>query len=236
MQISCIICVYNEGPRIGNILKAVIAHPRLSEIIVVNDGSTDDTDAVLRTYPQIHLISYKDNRGKTYAMGQGMAQAKYETIMLLDADLSGITHEDIEALAQPVVEGWSDVSLSLRRNSLSLYRLIGLDFVTGERVIPANLFKDAATVFSTLPRWGAEVFINARIIKANLRIAVVPWNNVYNVRKYNKVGFIKGVLEEMGMVRDALSVLPLPSMVMQHIQMLRRKTSPVHKKTAAVSF
>jgi len=57
-------------------MTAVHRHPALAEVIVVNDGSTDDTDKLLRGYPDIRLISYTPNRGKTHAMGQGIAAAQ----------------------------------------------------------------------------------------------------------------------------------------------------------------
>jgi len=57
-RISCIVCAYNEAERIRYILDAVYRHPWLAEVIVVNDGSTDDTEAALSGYPDVRLISY----------------------------------------------------------------------------------------------------------------------------------------------------------------------------------
>ncbi len=61
-RISCVVCAYNEEHRIRNILDAVSGHPALGEVIVVNDGSTDETLALLRTYPEVRVISYTPNR------------------------------------------------------------------------------------------------------------------------------------------------------------------------------
>ena len=57
-RVSCVVCAYNEADRIRRILDAVHNHPALAEVIVVNDGSTDDTEAVLNDYPEIRAISY----------------------------------------------------------------------------------------------------------------------------------------------------------------------------------
>ena len=164
-KISCIVCAYNEADRIRHILSAVHRHPALLEVIVVNDGSTDETPTLLCGYPNIKLISYNPTRGKTYAMGQGIAAARGEYIMLLDADLSGVTAADIQALADPVIDGRAEVSISLRRNSLALYRGLGLDFVSGERVLPAAMIKAEVAAMAALPRWGGEAFINNLIIR-----------------------------------------------------------------------
>jgi glycosyltransferase involved in cell wall biosynthesis len=219
-RISCIVCAYNEAERIGAILEAVQAHPALHEVIVVNDGSTDDTAALLADYPGIRVISYAPNRGKTYALGRGMAVARGEHLMLLDADLAGVRAADIQALADPVIDGWAGVSISLRANSLPLYRSIGLDFVSGERVIPARLGREAVAAMERLPRWGGEAFINSLITRDKLSIAVVDWPGVFNIRKFHKVGRWRGMIEELGMTADALKVLSPWGVVRQNLALL----------------
>ena len=219
-RISCIVCAYNEADRIRHILDAVYRHPMLYEIIVVNDGSTDDTAAMLANYPEIRVLSYTPNRGKTFALTQGVAAAGGDYLMMLDADLAGVTPADVEALARPVANGWTDVSISLRANSLMIYQAVGLDFVSGERVIPAWLVSDALIAMQRLPRWGGEAFINDRICREKLSIAVVKWPAVYNIRKHHKVGFWRGVFEELKMVGDALGVLNPIGAVRQNLQLL----------------
>ncbi len=193
------------------------------EIIVVNDGSTDDTEKVLRAQKGITVISYPTNKGKTFALSQGIAAASGDLIMLIDADLSGLTTANISSLILPVREGIADVSISLRRNSLWIYRLIGLDFVSGERVLPRALLFEAVETMQQLPRWGGEVFMNQHIVEQKMSIAVVRWQNVYNIRKFEKVGLPKGFAEEWKMIRDACEVLSVWGVVSQNLTLLRRK-------------
>lgn len=241
MRISCVVCAYNEADRIRHILDAVANHPALCEVIVVNDGSTDDTEKLLRACPNIRLISYSPNRGKTYAMAQGIAAAKGDYIMLLDADLTGVTPADVQALADPVVSGKAQVSISLRSNSLALYRGLGLDFVSGERVIPRRLIAERVGTMEELPRWGGEVFINDLIIRQKLSIAVVDWPEVLNIRKYKKVGRWRGLFAEVTMVGDAFRVLSVWGVVSQNLKLLKLikqpagKRAPVVKPRAAVA-
>jgi Glycosyl transferase family 2 len=231
--ISCVVCAYNEAGRIRHILEAVHRHPALAEVIVVNDGSTDDTDRLLRAYPEVQVISYSPNRGKTYALSRGIAAATGEHLMLLDADLCGVTAADIQALADPVITGRSGASISLRRNSLPIYRSIGLDFVSGERVIPARLVAKALGSMEKLPRWGGEAFINELIIREGLAITVVDWPGVFNMRKFRKLGRWRGVAAELAMVADALRVLSPWGVVRQNLALLKlaRRTSLAARRT-----
>jgi len=220
--VSCIVCAYNEADRIRNILDVIVGHPALAEVIVVNDGSTDATEALLKTYPSIRLLSHTPNRGKTFALSRGIAAARCEYLMLLDADLAGVTPADIDALAAPVMRGEAEVSISLRSNSLWVYRQIGLDFVSGERVAPKWLLKGAVEAMQRLPRWGGEVYMNEIFIRQACRLAVVRWPRVINVRKYAKVGAWRGALAEAKMIADAMRVLTPLGLIRQNLSLLRQ--------------
>ncbi len=219
--VSCVVCAYNEADRIKNILDVIVGHPALGEVIVVNDGSTDATETLLQSYPTIRLLSHTPNRGKTYALSRGIAAARYDHLMLLDADLAGVTPASIDALAAPVMRGEADVSISLRSNSLWIYRQMGLDFVSGERVAPKWLLAGAVEAMQRLPRWGGEVYMNEIFIRHACRIAVVRWRRVINVRKYQKVGAWRGALAELKMISDAASVLTPIGLLRQNLDMLK---------------
>jgi len=88
--LSIIIPVYNEEKGIGETLGAintVLSDRGISyEIIVVNDGSTDGTDDVLKKFNEIILISRKRNRGYGFSLKEGIKKARGEWILICDAD------------------------------------------------------------------------------------------------------------------------------------------------------
>jgi glycosyltransferase involved in cell wall biosynthesis len=219
-KISCVVCTYNEAARIDPVLVAASRHPLIDELIVVDDGSTDRTRERLASRSDLTLISYPNNRGKAYALAQGLRAVSSEFVMLLDADLSGLGAEQLSELAHPVLTGAADASVSLRRNSLALYRAIGLDFVSGERVLPASLLRDRLPEMERMPGWGAEAFINELIIREHLRLAVVRWPDVVNTRKAQKLGYWRGAAAEMRMIAQAAVILSPVGMVRQNLQLL----------------
>jgi glycosyltransferase involved in cell wall biosynthesis len=230
-QISCIICAFNEAPRIAAVLSVVSAHPSLHEVIVVDDGSTDETAEIVRNFGSVNLISYPMNRGKSFAMATGIAAAQNDIIMLLDADLIDLTAEHLSALAAPVLLGKAEVSLSLRKNSLLIFRAIGLDFVSGERVIRKKLLSETLEEIHGLPRFGIEVFMNRLIIQRQHSISVTYWPTVTQARKTEKLGFWPGIRAEWHMITDLLKVAYPFALISQNYRMLLlRNDRPVTVK------
>jgi glycosyltransferase involved in cell wall biosynthesis len=221
--ISCVICAYNEAPRLGAVLSVVVGHPLIDQVIVVDDGSTDGTAEVARAFDGVHVIVCPENRGKSKAMAAGVAAARNDLLMLLDADLKGLTAANVSALALPVLEGVAEVTLSLRKNSLPIFRLMGLDFVSGERVLRKSLLADALSELHRLPRFGVEVFMNHRIIEERLPIAVVRWAHVTQARKTEKFGWWRGQKAELRMAFDLLRAVYPIELVSQSWHMLALK-------------
>ena len=227
-RISCIICAFNEGPRIGAVLEVATVHPLVAEVVVVDDGSSDDTAQVVARFAGVRLISHERNLGKSKAVATGVAAARHDLLMMLDADLKGLRADDLTALATPVLERRAAVSMSLRRNSLAIFRWVGMDFVSGERVVDKALLADVLHDIHALPRFGIEVFMNKRIIAARLPVAIANWRTVTQARKAEKLGWWRGVRAEWRMVFDLVdAVYPLELLTQTlHLALLRAPAEP----------
>jgi glycosyltransferase involved in cell wall biosynthesis len=187
-SVSCVIPAYNEAVRIGGVLQAVIGHPLVSEIVVVDDGSSDGTRDIVAQYPKVSLVALPKNGGKSAAVAEGIRRARGELIFLLDADLAGLSPGDITRIIEPVQSGAADLSISLRRNTPGTWRLIGLDYLSGERVFSKEFIEPMLGGISALHGFGLEVYMNKSIIRHRLRVAVVWWGDVHSAFKHHKPG------------------------------------------------
>jgi glycosyltransferase involved in cell wall biosynthesis len=217
MKVSCIIPAYNEGPRIKSVLDVIGNCPSVDEIIVINDASTDNTREILEKYTNITLINQEINQGKTKAVLLGLKKSKNDLVVTIDADLLGLSIETVESLISPVVEGKVGMTISLRSNSLSTYKMLGIDFVSGERVFNKNILLSKEDELVALPNFGLEVFMNEQIINSNLPIQVVIWDKVISPRKFDKMGFLLGSLGDLKMIQQILATVSLQKCVRQII-------------------
>ncbi len=122
IHLSVIVPAYNESARIrpglAQVLDYLRARPYTWELLVVDDGSNDDTakvvQAALAGVPNARLISYRPNRGKGYAVRSGVLQALGEYVVFLDADMSTPVEEITPAMAH--LEAGLDMVVGSRRH------------------------------------------------------------------------------------------------------------------------
>lgn len=117
VNMSVVIPVFNEGesiPHLAKSLKFVLDSPKTNyEIIFVDDGSTDNSFALLKSFHEddehIKIIKFRRNFGQTAALSAGFEYAKGEIIITMDADLQN-DPEDIPLLLKKINEGYDVVS------------------------------------------------------------------------------------------------------------------------------
>ncbi len=210
MKFSCIIPAFNEAERIENVIRTLMDCPDLYEIIAVDDGSTDATWNILNQleHPKLVKIRLGKNSGKTRAIFAGIRISRWDYIVTIDSDLLNLKPEHIQSLIAPILLGTADVTLSIRENSLPIYKFFRNDFVSGERVVPREVLNDEQYYVSG-PGFGLEVKMNEKIIAGKYRMKSVYFLGVITPRKSDKYGFTKGAWSDLKMIREILSVVPV---------------------------
>ncbi len=177
-DLSVVIPAYNEAGRIGPTLEAISSylkvHKEKYEIIVVSDGSRDDTEGVVQKYVEaddrIRLVGYTPNRGKGYAVRRGMLEARARDVLFSDADLA-TPIEDMEKLER-AAEGGADVVIGSRALSDSVIggwrpwhrELSGKVFNMMIRLLAVSGLRDTQCGFKYFTNGtAAEIFSLARL-------------------------------------------------------------------------
>jgi glycosyltransferase involved in cell wall biosynthesis len=227
---SIVIPAYNESARIpatlASVLECVRAHGWAAEVVVVNDGSTDTTAAVVRDFarnaPQVRLIENPGNRGKGYSVRAGMLEARGEIVMFTDSDLSAPIEEAERLFA--AIEAGADIAIGSRwlesgrqTHRQPLYRqFFGRCFNTVTRMVMGLRFADtqcgfkaftrdaAQTVFQlqTIERWGFDPEILFIALKRGYRIQEVAVSWAHDER--TRMSYLRDgmkMLEEIAIIR-----------------------------------
>lgn len=85
-KVSVVIPVYNEADVIGRVLAELVETDQIDEIIVVNDGSSDESAAVVSQYSEVKLINHPHNLGNGAAVKTGIRAVSGEYVLLMDGD------------------------------------------------------------------------------------------------------------------------------------------------------
>jgi len=198
---TVLIPAYNEAESIAQTILAVQkAVPLPRQIIVVDDGSSDNTFEIAR---QLGVEAYRleNNLGKGGALNSVIQKIKGDYILLLDADL-GSSAQEVEKLLNPVVEGIVDVAIAkfpkVRKKGLGLVKLLAKisvylssgrlydSILSGQRAMTKEVFEQI-TPFSF--GYSLEVSSTIKIARLGFKIAEVPVNMTHRITERNLQGF-----------------------------------------------
>jgi dolichol-phosphate hexosyltransferase len=195
-QLSILMPVYNEAATVERAVAEVLAAdlPVTSEIVLVDDGSTDGTRQIIESadWPgdRVRVHVHPQNMGKGAAVRTALADARGEFATIFDADLE-YAPEDLRTLLPPLIEGTSNVVFGVRAfdgfTSHSYLYVLGNRGVTLAANVLFNVYvKDLMTmhkairtdIFRSLPLrergFAIEAEITARLLQRGERIFEVP--------------------------------------------------------------
>jgi glycosyltransferase involved in cell wall biosynthesis len=206
MRLSIIIPVYNEQETLREILQQVrsVELPGLEkEILVVNDGSTDGSRAILAEEEEqgdLRVFHHKENQGKGAAVRTAIAQATGDILVIQDADLE-YDPRDYPALVRPIVERRVSVVYGSRflgpRKAMLFWHMLGNKLLTlTTNILYNTILSDMETcykcfradVIKDVPlhsrRFEFEPEVTAKVLKRGHRIFEVPIS--YYGREYHE--------------------------------------------------
>lgn len=210
-DLSVVIPVRNEAANVRQLCRELIdvldASGRTFEIVLVDDGSTDDTFQILRelqaSEPRLRVVRFRRNFGQTAAFAAGFAHARGRLIATMDGDLQNDPH-DIPAMVEliergnDIVCGWrkhrKDPFLNRRLPSMIANRVISL--ATGVRLndYGCSLKVFRAEVVKPLRLYGEmHRFLPAIASEMGVRIAEMPVNHRARVHGRSKYGISRTV-------------------------------------------
>ena len=209
MNISVIVPVYNERKTIQEILRRIQATDLVSEIVVVDDGSTDGTREILQEMDNgasVRVVFHEKNQGKGAAVRQGIQISKGDVIIIQDADLEYDPRE-YPNLLRPLDEGLADVVYGSRflggaRRPILFWNMVANKILTlMTNILYNNILTDMETGYKVFrrsaieniplraKRFDFEPEFTAKILKRKVRIFEVPI--AFNPRDYSEGKKIK---------------------------------------------
>ena len=212
MTYSIVIPAYNESGRIRPTLDEVLRYSREKnwnvEIVIVDDGSRDDTTVIVHDYgkrhPQVRLVHNPENHGKGFSVRAGMLDARGDVCLFTDADLSSPMTEAqhlLDAIAQgadiAIGSRWLRAELQTERQplyrqllgrifNLALRLILGLNFADTQCGFKAFRREAAQRVFplQKIERWGfdPEILFLARKMGLTVKEVPVVWAHSQGTR------------------------------------------------------
>jgi glycosyltransferase involved in cell wall biosynthesis len=204
-MVSAIIPAYNEGQTIGGVIAPLLGHPLIDDVIVVDDGSTDDTVARARAGGAM-VVSLPRNGGKASAMVQGVRAAKHDIILFSDADVIGLSPAMITQLVTPVTSGEYGMYVGVRgRKTYWANRLLHFTpILGGERVLTRELWNQVPRTYKK--NFQIEIALNffAKQLGQKMGFTVVP--GLSQVIKETKRGVWLGLWQRLLMIYDIVLI------------------------------
>jgi len=192
-NLTIIICSFNEEKTVCDVVKACCLYNERSEILVVDDGSDDHSEQLLRDLNKsirFNYIRLPENKGKSYAMAIGIENATNDILLFFDADSIGIRKDHFRDMLLPIIKNKADMVLGHTAATLANVRITPFKSFTGERVL---FKKDLLPILDEIRhmKFGIETYINLYYQTHGKMIRYVFLEGLRTLNKYKKTTLIK---------------------------------------------
>ena len=234
MKSSIIICTYNEEKTIADVVSSSCKLNPDCEIVVIDDGSTDNTEKILTELSGKYSFKYEKlekNMGKSWAMAHGIEISGNDIVLFFDSDVSNIKKEHFDILLKPLYDNIADMVLGQPSETLIDYRINPFRALTGERAL---FKKDVIPILDEIRdiRFGVETFLNLYYQAKGKRIKYVLMKGLKHPSTYEKTGSVsiatKKYLSEGNEIAE--TILNNHDLINQRVELLISKTNLNAKK------
>ncbi len=198
-NLEAVIPAYNEEGRVKNIIEILKSSPSVKKIIVVDDGSKDDTYNEAESAGADIVLRHSENKGKGTALRTGIEKVKKDTFLIIDADLKNFKNEHIDLLLKAYQKTSGAVLINgvMDRGEANQ---ISKDFdklITGVRLLTKTVW-DEVKKDKNSDGYEIDYLIYSKAKKKGVvKTEVLPGLSQY--KKTEKIGLFKGVLTHAGM-------------------------------------
>lgn len=204
-RVIIVVPAYNEADKIKHTIEGLKRINLIDEILVINDGSTDNTAEVAKKLG-VSVISLNSNHGKGYAMRKAIKETDCDYIGFVDGDV-GLTSMEVEKLLTPVLLNEVDFTIAKFPNSANktnvkggfgfVKRLAksGVNFYTGEEIDTSlsgqRIYKrDVIDTMKYIPtHYGIEVAMTIQALKNGFTFKEIPVDMVHRYSDRSLKGF-----------------------------------------------
>jgi glycosyltransferase involved in cell wall biosynthesis len=239
--VTAVIPAYNEEAYIGETLEILRSVESLTQILVVDDCSTDETVAIVQAQSdvdqRVRLLTLPTNQGKGDAVLAGANASHNDLTVLLDADLIGLRPQNVLDLIEPVRSFRYGMTLGIfthgRLQTDWSHRLT--PFLSGQRCLRWSLFRDTPGMEGA--RWGIEVALSLHAWRHQFGVLRVPWSGVTHAMRMEKVKGLDSYVSHLVMWYD------ISKYVIRHFRLEKppkfrsiRRAASMHRLSSAFKF
>lgn len=191
-NIAAIVPAYNEEETIGGVVGALVQSKLFFEIVVISDGSTDQTASRAREAGAtlVHELPRRGGKGK--AMQHGITHTDSPIIFFCDADLLGLNTTHLVAVLAPVLAGERVMNVGIRdRGNLMMKISAHLPLIGGERALYRHIIEGIPDRY--LRGFMVESALNYFCRINRLSYGTSPMPGLKIKHKYQKVGWARGI-------------------------------------------
>lgn len=205
MMVSVVIPAFDEAATIAQCVTEALRCAEATEVIVVDDGSSDDT-ACLAEAAGAKVVRLARNAGKAAAMHAGVCEARHDVILFLDADVTGHTPAALTSIINPVVSGQYEMCVGIRaRKTLLLNRLLHFfPIIGGDRAVTRRLWEAVPKQYKE--GFKIEIALNhtSKQFERGMTFHLIPGTRHHIKEK--KYGFVVGFIRRLMMIAEVLLI------------------------------